>query len=74
MKLSRSVLADLVAEKELRNALFDSVSVGDLAGYRRKGQQRGKLPRILLLIDEYQELFDGDRDGIASQYLLQLAQ
>jgi S-DNA-T family DNA segregation ATPase FtsK/SpoIIIE len=73
-ELSRSVLAELVAEKERRNVLFSRSGVNDLAGYRNKGQPSGNLPRILLLIDEYQELFEGDRDGIASSYLLQLAQ
>ena len=73
-ELSRSVLAELITEKERRNAIFSSTGVADLAGYHRKGQPKGILPRILLLIDEYQELFEGDRDGIASSYLLQLAQ
>lgn len=73
-ELSRSVLAELIAEKERRNALFSRAGVSDLAAYHRKGQPLGNLPRILLLIDEYQELFEGDRDGLASSYLLQLAQ
>jgi len=73
-ELSRSVLAELIAEKERRNALFSRAGVSDLAAYHLKGQPLGNLPRILLLIDEYQELFEGDLDGIASSYLLQLAQ
>lgn len=73
-ELSRSVLAELITEKERRNIMFSQVGVNDLSAYHRKGQPLGNLPRILLLIDEYQELFEGDRDGIASGYLLQLAQ
>ncbi len=73
-ELSRSVLSELIAEKERRNAIFSGAGVADLAAYHRKGQPHGNLPRILLLIDEYQELFEGDRDGVASGYLLQLAQ
>ena len=73
-ELSRSVLAELIAEKERRNAIFARVGVNDFSNYRAKGEPEGRLPRILLLVDEYQELFEGDRDGIASNYLLQLSQ
>jgi DNA segregation ATPase FtsK/SpoIIIE, S-DNA-T family len=75
-ELSRSVLAELLAQMEYRYTLFseEGVRVQDLAGYHKKGQPRGKLPRILLLVDEYQELFEGDQDGIASNYLLKLSQ
>lgn len=73
-ELSRSVLTELIAEKERRNAIFAEVGVNDLASYRAKGEPAGKFPRILLLIDEYQELFEGDKDGLASNYLLQLSQ
>lgn len=73
-ELSRSVLAELIEEKERRNTLFARSGVADLTAYHRKGQPLGNLPRVLLLIDEYQELFDGDREGVASNYLLQLAQ
>jgi S-DNA-T family DNA segregation ATPase FtsK/SpoIIIE len=73
-ELSRSVLAELITEKERRNSIFARVGVNDLASYRAKGEPEGKLPRILLLVDEYQELFEGDKDGLASNYLLQLSQ
>ncbi len=72
-ELSRSVLAELVAEMDYRYELFGSVGVEKLADYYSKGQTQGKLPRILLLVDEYQELFEGDQDGIASSHLLKLA-
>jgi len=73
-ELSRSVLAELIDEKERRNAIFAKVGVNDLVSYRAKGEPEGKLPRILLLVDEYQELFEGDKDGLASNHLLQLSQ
>lgn len=72
-QLSRSVLSELVDEKEYRNTLFSKAGVANLRDYRRKGQPEGNLPRILLIVDEYQELFEGDQDGIASNLLLQLA-
>lgn len=73
-ELSRSVLSELVAEMNYRYELFSSVGVEKLADYWQKGQSKGKLPRILLLVDEYQELFEGDQDGIASSHLLKLSQ
>lgn len=73
-ELSRSVLAELIAEKERRNEMFARAGVNDLTSYRAKGQPEGRLPRILLLVDEYQELFEGDKDGLASNQLLQLSQ
>lgn len=73
-ELSRSVLAELIAEKERRNEMFARIGVNDFTSYRAKGEPEGKLPRILLLVDEYQELFEGDKDGLASSHLLQLSQ
>ena len=73
-ELSRSVLTELIAEKERRNEVFVRAGVNDFTSYRLKGQPEGNLPRILLLVDEYQELFEGDKDGLASSQLLQLSQ
>jgi DNA segregation ATPase FtsK/SpoIIIE, S-DNA-T family len=74
-ELSRSVLAELVEEMERRNnAFFKPEGVNSLAAYRQKGQRRGKLARVLLIVDEYQELFEGDRDDTAARNLRQLAQ
>jgi S-DNA-T family DNA segregation ATPase FtsK/SpoIIIE len=73
-ELSRSVLAELIAEQARRNSIFSETGVNDYVSYRQKGEPRGRMPRILLLVDEYQELFDGDRDGHASETLLDLAQ
>lgn len=75
-ELSRSVLAELLGQMEYRYALFaeEDVRVQDLSGYHKKGEPKGKLPRIILLVDEYQELFEGDQDGVASIHLLKLSQ
>jgi S-DNA-T family DNA segregation ATPase FtsK/SpoIIIE len=73
-EFSRTILAELIAEKERRKALFSHLGVADFTAYYEKKLSREHLPRILLLVDEYQELFEGDRDGSASSYLLQLAQ
>jgi DNA segregation ATPase FtsK/SpoIIIE, S-DNA-T family len=72
--MSRSVLTDVVAEMARRNAAFARCGVVDLPGYRRCGQPEGNFPRLLLVVDEYQQLFDGDRDGEASANLLRLSQ
>lgn len=73
-ELSRSVLRELLDEMTRRYATFISCGVNDLDKYCEMGSPRGVLPRILLLVDEYQELFEGDREGGASANLLQLAQ
>jgi S-DNA-T family DNA segregation ATPase FtsK/SpoIIIE len=73
-KLSRSILSELIEEKERRNELFVSIGTNDYESYRKKCRDDNSIPRILLLIDEYQELFEGDRDGTASSNLLILAQ
>lgn len=72
-KLSRSILNELIEEKERRNNLFSEHSVSDFKSFKNKYPQE-ILPRILLLVDEFQELFEGDKDGFASNNLLSLAQ
>jgi S-DNA-T family DNA segregation ATPase FtsK/SpoIIIE len=69
--LSRSVVQEVFAEMERRNRLFVDTGVENYTLYRQK---TGKpLPRILLLIDEYQELFEGDPET-ASNLLRKLAE
>jgi len=72
-QLSRSILAELIEEKERRNNLFTEHKVNDYESFRT-GNPNYVLPRILLLVDEYQELFEGDKEGVASEYLLTIAQ
>lgn len=59
-----SVLERLDAELKRRGDLFRALGVQDLAGYRRADGQ--PLPRILLVIDEFQEFFVED-DKLAQQ-------
>ena len=54
-----SVLRHLEAEMTARNALFKKADVGSLYEYREK--TGAKMPRILLVVDEFQKFF-GRRD------------
>lgn len=73
-QLSRSILAELLEEKERRNNIFTKYKINDYASFRKLEDVEEVLPRILLMVDEYQELFEGDKEGIASNHLLALAQ
>jgi energy-coupling factor transporter ATP-binding protein EcfA2 len=57
-----SVLRGLDAELRRRMEIFRSKYVNELSTYRNKTKQ--KLPRVLLMVDEFQELFSPD-DAIA---------
>jgi hypothetical protein len=64
-----TVLQHLVSELERRALLFKSECVRDFAEYRNK--QRNPLPRILLVIDEFQVLFaEGRHVAEAAETLL----
>lgn len=56
-ELTGSILTELVSEVVRRNDLFKKVGVNGFDEYRRNDSN--KMPRILLLIDEYQVLFEG---------------
>ncbi|WP_322509143.1 FtsK/SpoIIIE domain-containing protein [Anaerolinea sp.] len=58
-----SVLVELSNELERRSKLFKNAGVDSISEYRRKGF--GKIPRIILIVDEFQELFIDD-DTVAS--------
>lgn len=60
-----SVLRQLDAELKRRGELFRAASVQDLAGFRA-AQPGTPSPRILLLVDEFQELFVED-DKLAQE-------
>lgn len=57
-----SVLRSLDAELSRRGEAFRAVGASDLAGFRARGAE---CPRILLIIDEFQEFFVSD-DGHAA--------
>jgi S-DNA-T family DNA segregation ATPase FtsK/SpoIIIE len=63
-----SVLKRLDAELTTRGGLFRDAGVQDMAGYRRwaKANGRARLPRVLFLVDEFQEFFVED-DKIAQE-------
>ena len=54
-----SVLRGLDAELRRRGDLFRAVGVQDLAGFRR-AKPAERMPRTLLIVDEFQELFTED--------------
>ena len=54
-----SVLEQLDRELKRRGDLFRDLAVQDLAGYRNTGHPEA-MPRVLLIIDEFQELFIED--------------
>ncbi|GHA33199.1 FtsK/SpoIIIE domain-containing protein [Photobacterium aphoticum] len=72
-QLARSVVAELVEEMERRNEMFQSLGVTNFTGYRDAGSPNGKLPRVMLIVDEYQVLFEDDRDGVGSELMYKLA-
>lgn len=59
-----SVLQGLNTEMNRRGELFRNIAVDHISEYRGKSNKH--MPRILLLVDEFQEFFVED-DGIASQ-------
>jgi hypothetical protein len=72
-----SVLQRLDVELKRRGNLYRDLGVQDLAGFRRKAAEAGppysneKLPRTLLIIDEFQEFFTED-DKLAQDATLLL--
>lgn len=69
-----SVLQGLDAELKRRGDLFRVLGVQDLAGYRRalaEGRASEPMPRTLLIVDEFQELFvEDDKVAQDAQLLL----
>ncbi|MBL9031639.1 MAG: cell division protein FtsK [Phycisphaerae bacterium] len=65
-----SVLRRLDAELTRRGALFRDAGVQDLAGFRRKSPGE-PMPRVLLVVDEFQEFFVED-DRLAQEASLLL--
>lgn len=66
-ELAGSVLSELVSETKRRNDIFKEAGVNSFEDYRKNPEN--KMPRVLLLIDEYQVLFDGDEAVEASKNL-----
>ena len=64
------VLESLVAQMEERNRLFKKVGCADLAGYLDVSGQ--SLPRIIVIMDEFQVLYDLGRDRAVARRCAQL--
>jgi DNA segregation ATPase FtsK/SpoIIIE, S-DNA-T family len=65
-----SVLRRVDEELRVRGELFRAVGAQDLAGYKR-ASRNGRMPRVLLIIDEFQELFVED-DAVSQNAALLL--
>jgi len=65
-----SVLQRLDVELKERGEIYRELGVQDLAGYRESGRET-PMPRILLIVDEFQEFFVED-DKIAQEVTLLL--
>lgn len=72
-QLARSVLTELVDIMERRNSIFQETGCADLIRYREAGSPHGNLPRVILVVDEYQTFFENDRYGTASNLMATLA-
>ncbi len=69
-----SVLRRLDAELTRRGTMFRDLGVQDLAGYRQStasDENRDPMPRVLLIVDEFQEFFVED-DKMAQEAMLLL--
>lgn len=66
-ELAGSILSELVNETKRRNNIFKEAGFNSFDEYRKNG--KNKMPRLLLLIDEYQVLFEGDNAVEASKNL-----
>ncbi|GAK87610.1 cell division protein FtsK [Vibrio ponticus] len=72
-QLARSVLQEVLDEMNRRNETFKAHGCPDFVTYRRNGSPGGKFPRLMLIIDEYQTLFEDDKTGLGSQLMTAIA-
>ncbi|MDN3380697.1 MULTISPECIES: FtsK/SpoIIIE domain-containing protein [unclassified Pseudoalteromonas] len=72
-QLARSVLQELLDEMNRRNDMFKNLGLSDFISYRKAGSPNGKLPRLMLIIDEYQTIFEDDKTGLGSQLMISIA-
>lgn len=64
-----SVLQYIMKEGDRRSQLFNSISVSDITAYnnRPEAQRSGKLPRMLVVIDEFHELFNSANAAVSTE-------
>lgn len=64
-----SVLQYIMKEGDRRSQLFNGISVSDITAYNNspEAQKNGKLPRMLVVIDEFHELFNGANAAVSAE-------
>lgn len=64
-----SVLQYIMKEGDRRGQLFNSLSVSDITAYnsRPEARKNGKLPRMLVVIDEFHELFNSANAAVSTE-------
>lgn len=64
-----SVLQYIMKEGDRRSQLFNSISVSDITAYnnRPEAKKNGKLPRMLVVIDEFHELFNSANAAVSAE-------
>lgn len=64
-----SVLQYIMKEGDRRGQLFNSLSVSDITAYNSRPEARksGKLPRMLVVIDEFHELFNSANAAVSTE-------
>lgn len=64
-----SVLQYIMKEGDRRSQLFNSISVSDITAYNKspEAKKNGKLPRMLVVIDEFHELFNSANAAVSSE-------
>lgn len=69
--LARGVLTDVGSELTRRDEMLTGAGVSNIAGYWSAGGRH--MPRLVVVIDEYQALFAGDRRDEAAGILTRIA-
>lgn len=64
-----SVLQYIMREGDRRSQLFNGISVSDITAYNESSAARknGKLPRMLVVIDEFHELFNSANAAVSAE-------
>lgn len=70
--LARGVLMDIRVEMDRRDALLFNARVDDIGAYWN-AHGPAEMPRLVVAIDEYQRLFEGDRKGETAAVLQAIA-
>lgn len=71
-EVARSLLTELVDEMGRRNERFRRGGTSDLQAHRERTGER--IPRILMIADEFQQLFEDDEHDVASDLLVKLSE